>query len=103
MLGFESPIGLIWSRISCFSGDYSLMGMHKYSDSLSMAAMIHYPSKAEAPVKNCLFGLPVNMRLAMAKNFAKDVKYTQVWNLGSQLSLRDKLEMPLNKDLKLTV
>lgn len=29
LLGYESPVGLIWSRIACFNGDYSLMWMQE--------------------------------------------------------------------------
>lgn len=53
-------------------------------------------------MKNCL-GLPVNMRLAWQKKFAKDVTYTQLWNLEADCKVRDKLEMPLSDSIKLTV
>ena len=103
MVGYESPIGLIWSRIACFKGDYSLLAENDIDKTTKVAAMLNYNTKTKIPASPLLFNMPVAVRLAFSKKFGKDVKYSAQAHFGQQLVVRDTLECPLASNLKLTL
>ena len=99
LLAWDSPYGLIWSQIACFSGSYALHGQHVFDKSLKAVAQVHFNKNKDVIKPNVLLGLPINLRLAFEKKFDNKVKATTCFRCTDSLTAREVLEMPLNKSL----